>query len=105
MRRLAVLTIVVAVTACSPSKTELDTAGSQQACSHFRNVAGDYTAGVLTLVELRDKLVEVRSRADSATPRVQAAATAMVAAITSGSVDTLGSAVTEMGNACAATGN
>lgn len=100
-----VVALVVTVASCSPSQSASDSAGSRQACSHFRNVAGDYTAGVLTLTELRDKLIEVRQRADIATPRVQAAATAVLAAITSGDLDALRSAVIEMTAACVATGN
>lgn len=104
--RLAAVALLIFIgAACSPSDTELNTAGSQEACSHFRNVAADYSAGVLTLNELRDKLVEVRDRSDSAAAGVRSASTSMLAAITSGDVDALSTAVKQMTVACQATGN
>lgn len=87
------------------SESEKQEDSSSLACGHFRDVARDYSQGVLTLDELRDKLGEVRDDSVIATPRVQAAATAMMARITAGDLDGLSPAVEEMGAACAATGN
>jgi hypothetical protein len=96
---------VLACAACSSSAKELDTSGSREACSHFRNVAADYSAGVLTLSELRDKLIEVRDRSAAASTNVRNASTVMLAAITSGDVEGLTAAVKQMTVACQATGN
>lgn len=103
--RIVVIAAALVCAACSPSAKELDTSGSREACSHFRNVAADYSAGVLTLGELRDKLIEVRDRSDSAAANVRNASTVMLAAITSGDVEGLAAAVKQMTVACQATGN
>lgn len=78
---------------------------SSLACDHFRNVAGDVSAGILTDAELRSKLQEVNSNAAIATPAVQAAATKMLRAATTGTIGELADAVEQMGSACRATGN
>lgn len=74
-------------------------------CEHFRNVAGDVNAGILTDVELREKLKEVRERAVLGTPEVQEAATALLAAATSGVVADVRAGFARMDAACAATGH
>lgn len=103
---LTVALIVLGATSCTArSQAEDNSVYSRAACVHFRNVAGDYSAGILTMGELRTKLAQVRDKTDIATPRIQAASTAMLAAITANDVDSLVAAVTAMGSACTATGN
>lgn len=86
------------------SKTETHD-NSSEPCSEFRSAAHDYTLGVLTPDELRNRLKTVRADASVATAAVQRAATNMLSALTLGAGDAFASAITEMGSACAATGN
>lgn len=81
-------------------------ASSRLACSHFFNVAGDASAGLLTETELREKLKEVNDNAKvSDVAGVRNAARAMLAAATSGNADAFTDAVTSMGNACRSAGS
>lgn len=73
---------------------------SRLACSHFRNVMGDASDGVLTDEELREKLREVDENAAIATAEVQAAARSMFATVTSGTVEEFTAAVEDMHEAC-----
>ncbi len=80
-------------------------ASSRLACSHFRNVAGDASAGILTDSELRQKLKEVNDTAKvSDVSSVRRAAQSMLSASTSGSLDSLSSAVSSMDSACKSVG-
>jgi hypothetical protein len=91
--------------AASSSSNDGD-ASSRLACSHFFNVAGDASAGLLTEAELREKLKEVNDDARvSEVAGVRNAAQAMLAAITSGDADAFTAAVTTMGNACRTAGS
>lgn len=83
---------------------EFDSAGSRESCTHFRNVAGDYSNDLLTLPELRTKLQEVHERAEVASAAVRSASTAMLAAITAGDTSALIEAIKTMDVACKAQG-
>lgn len=79
---------------------------SDLACDHFRNIAADMSAGIMTVDEFREKLKEVEGNASIATPRIQEAATELLAAVTAGdSGDRFSAAVSEMGAACSEAGH
>jgi hypothetical protein len=76
-------------------------AGAKLACTHFRNVAGDVSAGILTLPEVRDKLREVYDTARvSSAPGIATGAQEMLAAITAGDLDDLARDVRAFAGAC-----
>ncbi len=95
-----------ATTAAKAPKVTVDKRVSQSklACTHFRNVAGDVSKGVLTDAELRKKLKEIDDNAIIATLEVQRAATAMLAGITTGTTEQLLQAFRDMDSACDAAG-
>lgn len=108
MTRLAALTLITAaaigLTACSAA----DSAGVSEAalaCDHFRNIAGDASAGILTDSELREKLQEVYEGSVIAPDDVRSAARELLAALTTGTSDEFATAVTEMGAACERAGH
>jgi len=74
------------------------------ACSHFRNIASDYSAGLLTESELRTKLQEVYENSVIAGSAVRSAAKDMLAGSTAGDDTALADAVDRMGEACVAAG-
>lgn len=78
-------------------------AGAKLACRHFRNVARDFSDGVLTVPEFRDKLKEVDDDASvSEEPGIASGARRMLAAVTAMDDAELADAVTDFGDACAA---
>ena len=76
------------------------------ACSHFRNIMGDVSDGILTPVELRTKLQEVNdtARRTNAPDDIQTEATAMVAAATADNGNSLTASIGRMDTACTAAG-
>lgn len=78
---------------------------SRLACDHFRNIAADVNAGVLTESELREKLKEVESDSLIATPAVRSASIRMLSTITQGETDAFGQAVRDMDAACESAGH
>lgn len=112
MRRVAIAAgaLAIALAGCgggTPSSSDQGSSDNQAglACDHFRNIAGDVSAGTLTAGELRGKLKEVSSNAIIAPADVQEAATAMLRAATQGDDADLGAAVTDMDSACKAAGH
>jgi hypothetical protein len=103
MRWMAVLVLVAACG--SDSQADKDKAHARDACVHFRNIAGDYSSGVILRSELRGKLIEVRSKSEISTAEVYDAATKMVAAATSGDDLLLSETIKVMDTACRGTGN
>jgi hypothetical protein len=102
-----VLALMVAMLLVGCGETSGDGGGSNDsslACDHFRNTAGDIAAGLLTDVEMREKLKEIHDNAAIATPEVQSAAQGMLAAATSGDVRKLGREVGRMSRACSKAG-
>lgn len=80
-------------------------ASASLACTHFRNVAADYSEGLLTVPELRTKLQEVHSDASVSTnPGIAEGARDMLAAITRQDLDAFNPAVRRFGDACRAVG-
>lgn len=81
-------------------------ASSRLACSHFRNVADDFSAGLLTIGELREKLKEVNGNAQvSEALGVRNSARAMLAAVTIDDGDAFLAAMNAMYKACTAAGS
>jgi hypothetical protein len=113
MKRLLTATAVVltlALTGCASTSDSAATKGdalARAACTHWRNIADDVQAGVLTDAELREKLKEVRDSAQySEYKPVRKAATELLASIT-GDVKRkeVGKAVAAMIEACAPVGD
>lgn len=89
----------------APVTTLSPDAGTFLACRDFRLTANDYSDGILTLFELRERLKEVDAHAQGSTdPEVQAAARTMLAMSTAGAYGKLGRAVRTMGRLCDAYG-
>lgn len=84
-------------TDAGPSTSQVE---ATAACQHFRNVAGDAAAGVLTDAELREKFKQIESSALGSS--VHDEARGLLAAATSGTLDA--SDVRAMGHACEAVG-
>lgn len=103
MKKLVAVAFVL-LAACSTSESD-PADDSSLACDHFRNIAADVSAGVLTDAELRDKLKEVYDNASIATPEVREAAREMLAALTAGDVDAFSVAISDMDAACTAAGS
>ena len=112
---LAIIVIIVVVivatsggngepTSPAQATRESQEQSSRLACTHMRNVARDYSSGLLTWLELRDKLKEVYDDAIIATPEVYVASRDMLAAATAIDLDELASAVEAMNEACTAAG-
>jgi len=100
MKRLGVIGVLLLVASCGGNEDEPD-GGARLACMHFRNVAADYSDGVLTIDELRDKLAEVEDDASvSEEPGIASAARAMLAAITQGDMDGLAEQIPQFDAAC-----
>ena len=79
--------------------------GAQLACRHFRNVANDYSDGVLTLGELREKLKEVEDDARvSEEPGVASAARELLAAATALDAAAMVPAIERLDQACTQAG-
>lgn len=99
---LAVIMLVV-VTAC---ETGDDRDGAAElACRHFRNIAADASAGLMTDSEIREKFQQVQSNSDYAeVPGMRAAGRALVAAWTSGTVQTKTDAVNAFDASCKSAG-
>lgn len=75
-----------------PSETTGPDASARMACTHFRNVLGDISDGVLTDEEIRRKAQEVdRDASASEWPGIASASRAFLAAMTSGG-DSIGAA-------------
>jgi hypothetical protein len=81
------------------TKTTPDSDDAELACEHFRNIAGDFSAGLLTDSELREKLKEVYDNSIIAGSRIRRAAQDMLAASTAGDDGALADAVTRMAEA------
>lgn len=77
-------------------------ASAELACTHFRNSASDYSAGILTWSEMRTKLQQVNHDAQySDVAPVRIAAKQLLAAWTQGASDTvLSGDVIALGDAC-----
>jgi hypothetical protein len=83
----------------SPPAAQPSDASARLACEHFRNVAGDVTAGILTGPELREKLQEVHETARvSENEGIASGAQAMLAGATSG--EGFADAINEFGESC-----
>lgn len=78
--------------------TQGDDAGADQACEQFHTAAVDYSDGVLTDAELRERLQQVADRA--AGSPVEDEARAMLAEVTSGTSSSFDAAVEDMSGAC-----
>ncbi len=108
---MALTSAILLLTACGASGASGGRGGSSKrsdsslACDHFRNIAHDASAGLLTHSELRDKLEEVYSDASIATSRVLNASQTMLAAATADDLSRLTQAVHQMDSACSATGH
>ena len=71
------------------------------ACRHFRNVAADASAGILTDAELRTKLQEVYDDARLSEDRaIVEWGERMLAAVTRGDMDAFSTSVSAFGEAC-----
>ena len=94
--------VVVGISVANSNDDEGDPdASAELACGHFRNVAGDIAAGVLTDAEVREKLQEVdRSASVSEEAGIASGARAMLAAVTRGDLAALTEAVGDFGDAC-----
>lgn len=106
-RAVALVAAVIGLASCSggAGNTGGADSGAQLACSHFRNVATDYNAGVLTASELRDKLKQVDDDAQiSGEPGVATAARQLLAASTAGNENEMARQVTALNAACTAAG-
>jgi hypothetical protein len=80
-------------------------ASAELACTHFRDVARDYSAGVLTLSEFRTKVQEVWKDAQySDTPGIAGGARGLLADLTAGHYDHAAKMVTRLARACTAAG-
>lgn len=100
-RAVAVVVLVLSACASGGGGSRGPDAGAELACTHFRNVADDAAAGILTTSELRGKLQEVYEDASvSEETGIAAQAQRMLAAITEGDMDRFDSAVTAFSNAC-----
>ena len=88
-----------------PSPEASADAGAELACTHFRDVLSDATAGILTDSELRTKLGEVYSNARiSENPGIARDSQAMLAAATQGDSASLQGAATSFSLDCAGVG-
>ncbi|MEX0755000.1 MAG: hypothetical protein WD556_07775 [Actinomycetota bacterium] len=80
-------------------------AGANLACTHFRNVSSDYSAGILTLRELREKLIEVYDDAKlSSEPGIASSGRKMLADLTHGDLDAFARSIGSFDRACLAAG-
>lgn len=69
-------------------------------CRNLREVANDYSAGVLTRPELRSRMLSVRKDSEFAPPLVKSAADDAARAATAGDDAALAAAITSMNAAC-----
>jgi hypothetical protein len=98
---LLVVVVVIAGRGGGNNEHSEADASAQLACRHFRNVAADYSAGLLTMTELRGKLQEVNDDASvSQEPGIASSARGMLAAITAGDDAALATQVIAMSRAC-----
>jgi len=114
MRTTILATVAIAatfaLTGCSsstPATTSPTIAddGASLACSHFRNVMGDASKGLLTDAELRTKIQEVYDSAHvSANPGIASDAQAMLAAATANDGTAFTNAIAAFSDACVAVG-
>lgn len=88
----------------APAKPKAD-ASAELGCTHFRNIMGDVSAGILTDAELRTKIKEVYDTAYvSENAGVPDGARAMLAAITAEDSTAFLAAATAFDGACRAVG-
>ena len=75
-------------------------AGGSSGCAEFRRVSADAASGIITDVELREKMKKVQSRTSTAEPAINVAATAMLAGLTAGDNDAFAEGAIAMFKAC-----
>lgn len=99
---LALLTLLAAACGTSSKSSSASSSGgaskSYAACTHWNNIRGDISKGILTDSELRSKVSEVRSSASDST--VEAAATELLSGITSGSKTKIATGAQRLNSAC-----
>ena len=116
MHRTAVLATAVlagslTLTGCSsstPTATASTVAddGANLACSHFRNVMGDVSKGILTDTQLRAKIQQVYDNAQVSTkPGIATGAQAMLAAATANDGTAFTNAAAGFSDACVKLGD
>lgn len=80
-------------------------AAAQLACGHFRNVANDAGAGILSDTEFRDKIKEVHETASvSDDPDIRLYSQELLAAVTQQDIDRFTTAATGFASACSRLG-
>lgn len=80
-------------------------ASAQLACTHFRNIVDDASAGILTDAEIRDKLKEVYDKAYvSSTRGIADGARELLAGITTGTTSDFETALDSFSSACTRVG-
>lgn len=105
MKRWLVLIVVLAAACGSNGSGSEGDASAELACTHFRNVAADAGAGILTGSELRTKLQEVYNDAQvSLEPGVADGAREMLAAVTEGDTQRFETAATDFSSSCSSAG-
>lgn len=108
MKRMLAVAVLAALTACGSSGGSGGTSGGAKgdasadlACTHFRNVAGDAAAGILSFEELRGKLQEVYGSAKySDTPGIADGAQRLLADVTAPDAVAFKSDLTAFTQAC-----
>lgn len=96
-----VILLVLVLVSCSSTSEPSGSASAGAACEHFHNVASDFSDGIMTQEELREKLREVDSAAAASDDtQVKSAAREMFAAVTSGTEEEFNDAVRSMSSAC-----
>lgn len=102
-----VAVLVVAASACSaPLEPSEPATFSKPACEEFRSAARDYVDGVLTEVEMRERLRQVDADGATAAPAVADAARALLRDATQSGIRSreFDGSVKAMGDACRAEG-
>jgi hypothetical protein len=80
-------------------------AAAELACTHFRNIVGDISKGILTDAEARSKFQEVNDNASIADePDIVAGGDELVASMTTGTSDDVLAAIGDMDSACSDAG-
>jgi hypothetical protein len=107
---LAAATILgFALTGCAAGTSDASTSNAdgaaQLACTHFRNVMGDLSKGILTNDELVTKMQEVYNDASISTdPGIPDGSQALLAAATADDPTAFNAAITAFGTSCSLVG-
>lgn len=89
----------------SASSAPVADGSAQLSCTHFRNVMGDITKGILTNAELVTKMQEVYNDAAYSTdPGIPDGSQALLAAATADDPTAFDAAITTFGTACSDVG-